>query len=64
MTEKQLQEILNLKSLKEFENKIQEVFPNGVDINKIDIKIKEKLQSLYNKDYSIDKPIQLKKNNI
>ena len=37
------------------------IYPNGVDLNKIDKRIKEKIKELTNKNGSIEKPIQVRK---
>ena len=37
------------------------IYPNGFDINKIDKRIKNKLEELNNKYNSIQKPIQTRK---
>lgn len=41
--------------------KIAVIYPNGFDINKIDIRIREKLKELTNKYDSIKNPIQIRK---
>lgn len=62
MTEKQIEDILNSNTYMECFKKIAKIYPNGFDINKIDKRIKNKLEELVNKYDSIQKPIQKRKN--
>lgn len=62
MTEEQIKDILNSNSYMECIKKIAKVYPNGFDIDKIDIRIKGKLEELTNKYDSIQKPVQIRKN--
>lgn len=62
MTEEQVQKILNSSSYMECVKKIAQIYPNGFDANKIDQRIKNKLEELTNKYDSIQKPVQLRKN--
>lgn len=61
MTEEQIEKILNSSSYMECVKRIAIIYPNGFDINKIDSRIKQKLEELTNKYYSIQKPVQLRK---
>lgn len=62
MTEEQIQNILSSNSYMECIKKIAVIYPNGFDINKIDKRIKSKLEELTNKYDSIQKPVQIRKN--
>ena len=42
--------------------KIATIYPNGFDINRIDKRIKDKLEELTNKYDNIQKPVQIIKN--
>lgn len=44
--------------------KVAKIYPDGFDINKIDKRIKDKLEELTNKYDSVQKPVQLRKNSI
>ena len=61
MTEEQIKYILNSNSYMECVKKIAKIYPNGFNINKIDIRIKNKLEELTNKYDNIQKPIQVRK---
>lgn len=61
MTEEQIEEILKSDRYLECVKKIAKIYPNGFDINKIDRRIKEKLEELINKYDSIQKPVQIRK---
>jgi hypothetical protein len=61
MTEQQIEDILDSNSYMECVKKIATIYPNGFDINKIDKRIKDKLEELTNKYDSIQKPIQIRK---
>jgi hypothetical protein len=61
MTEKQIENILNSNSYMECVKKIAIIYSNGFDINKIDKRVKGKLEELTNKYDSIQKPIQIRK---
>lgn len=62
MSEDQIQHILNSDTYMEAIKKIAKIYPTGFDINKIDKRIKDKLEELTNKYDSIQRPIQLRKN--
>lgn len=49
MKENDVKDILNSKNIPEALNKISKFYPNGFDINKIDKRIKEKIEELENK---------------
>lgn len=49
MKENDVKEILNSKNIPEVLNKISKFYPNGFDINKIDKRIKEKIEELESK---------------
>ena len=61
MTEKKIKELLNKKYLLDLEKELIKIYPNGFDINKIDKRIKEKIEELANKYDNIQKPIQERK---
>ena len=61
MTEEQIQYVLNSKRYIEAIKKMMVIYPNGFDINKVDKRIKEKLEELTNKYDSIQKPVQIRK---
>jgi hypothetical protein len=61
MSEEQIQEILKKDKLSDVEKELMKIYPNGVDLNKIDKRIKEKIKELTNKNGSIEKPIQVRK---
>ncbi len=44
--------------------KVAKIYPDGFDINKIDKRIKDKLEELTNKYDSVQKPVQPRKNSI
>ncbi len=62
MTEEQIKDILSSNTYMECFKKVAKIYPNGFDINKIDKRIKNKLEDLTNKYDSIQKPIQPRKN--
>lgn len=62
MTEKQIENILDSSSYMECIKKVATIYPNGFDIDKIDKRIKNKLEELTNKYDSIQKPVQIRKN--
>lgn len=49
MKENDVKDILNSKNIPEVLNKISKFYPNGFDINKLDKRIKEKIEELENK---------------
>lgn len=61
MTEEQIKDILNSERYIEALKKIMKIYPNGFDINKIDKRIKNKLEEMTNKYDSIQKPVQIRK---
>ena len=61
MTEEQIKELLNKEYLLDLEKELMKIYPNGFDINKIDKRIKSKIEELANKYDSIQKPIQKRK---
>ena len=61
MTEEKIKELLNKKYLLDLEKELMKIYPNGFDINKIDKRIKEKIEELANKYDNIQKPIQERK---
>ena len=64
MTEEQIQYVLNSKRYIEALKKLMSIYPNGFDINKIDKRVKDKLERLTNKYDSIQKPVQIRKKKI
>lgn len=61
MTENQILNILKSTSYMEAVKKIMIIYPNGFDINKIDKRVKDKLEELTNKYDSIQKPVQVRR---
>ena len=61
MTEEKIKELLNKEYLLDLEKELMKIYPNGFDINKIDKRIKEKIEELANKYDNIQKPIQERK---
>lgn len=49
MKENDIKEILTSKNIPELINKISKFYPNGFDVNRIDIRIKKKINELENK---------------
>lgn len=45
----------------EYNNELIKIYPNGFDINKIDKRIKAKIEELTNKYDSIQNPVQIRK---
>lgn len=58
MDENKIKELLNKEYLLDLEKELMKIYPNGFDINKIDKRIKNKIDELANKYDSIKKPIQ------
>lgn len=61
MSEEQIEKLLNKEYYIDLLKELMKIYPNGFDINKIDIRIKNKLEELTNKYDSIQKPIQIRK---
>lgn len=61
MTEEQIQKILKIEYMIDLDKELMKIYPNGFDINKIDKRIKNKLEELANKYDSIQKPVQIRK---
>lgn len=61
MTEEQITDILESENKIEAIKKIKIIYPDGFDINKIDKRIKQKLEELPNKYNDIQNPIQIRK---
>lgn len=61
MTEEQIQELLKIEYMIDLDKELIKIYPNGFDINKIDKRIKSKLEELANKYDSIQKPVQIRK---
>lgn len=62
MTEEQIQELLKIEYMIDLDKELMKIHPNGFDINKIDKRIKNKIEELSNKYDNIQKPIQIRKN--
>ncbi len=62
MTEEQIKDILESENKIEAIKKIKIIYPDGFDINKIDKRIKDKLEEPPNKYNDIQNPIQIRKN--
>ncbi len=61
MTEKQIQNLLKKEYIIDLDKELMKIYPNGFDINKVDKRIKEKIEELTNKYDSIQNPVQLRK---
>lgn len=61
MTEEQIQKLLKIEYMIDLDKELIKIYPNGFDINKIDKRIKSKLEELANKYDSIQKPVQIRK---
>ena len=61
MTEKQIQYLLKKEYIIDLDKELMKIYPNGFDINKVDKRIKEKIEELTNKYDSIQNPVQLRK---
>ena len=62
MSEEQIHELLKIEYMIDLDKKLMKIYPNGFDINKIDKRIKAKIEELANKYDSIQKPVQIRKN--
>lgn len=62
MTEEQIQKLLKIEYMIDLDKELMKIYPNGFDINKIDKRIKNKIEELSNKYDNIQKPIQIRKN--
>ena len=49
MTEKQIQDLLKKEYIIDLDKELIKIYPNGFDINKIDKRIKAKIEELTNK---------------
>ena len=61
MTEEQIQNLLKKEYMIDFDKELIKIYPNGFDINKIDPRVKEKIQEFKNKYDSIQNPVQIRK---
>lgn len=61
MTEKQIQNLLRKEYIIDLDKELMKIYPNGFDINKVDKRIKDKIEELTNKYDSIQNPVQLRK---
>jgi len=61
MTEKQIQDLLKKEYIIDLDKELMKIYPNGFDINKIDKRIKAKIEELTNKYDSIQSPVQIRK---
>ena len=62
MTEKQIQDMLKKEYIIDLDKELIKIYPNGFDINKIDKRIKAKIEELTKKYDSIQNPVQIRKN--
>ena len=63
MKEKQIQELIQIEDILDFNKKLVELFPNGLDMERVDKRIPKRLKELLakkDKYNDIQKPIQLK----
>ena len=61
MTEKQIQDLLKKEYMIDIDKELIKIYPNGFDINKIDKRVKDKIEELISKCDSIQNPVQLRK---
>lgn len=61
MTEEQIKDVLNSKNKFEATKKLMIIFPNGFEINKIDKRIKNKLEEPPDKYNDIQNPIEIRR---
>ena len=61
MTEKQIQDLLKKEYIVDLDKELIKIYPDGFDINKIDKRIKAKIEELTNKYDSIQHPVQIRK---
>ena len=61
MNEEQIQGLLKKEYMIDLDKELMKIYPNGFDINKIDKRIKNKIEELSNKYDSIQKPVQIRK---
>lgn len=61
MSEEKIQDLLTKEYYMDLLKELMIIYPNGFDIEKIDKRIKDKLESLTNKYDSIQKPVQIRK---
>lgn len=62
MTEEQIQNLLKKEYMIDLDKELIKIYPNGFDIDKLDIRIKEKIKEFKNKYDSIQNPVQIRKN--
>ena len=62
MTEKQIQDLLKKEYIIDLDKELMKIYPNGFDVNKVDKRIKVKIEELTNKYDSIQNPVQPRKN--
>ena len=58
MTDEQIKKLLDNEYLRDLEKELMKIYPNGFDINKIDRRIKNKIEELAKRYDNIQKPIQ------
>ena len=61
MTEKQIQDLLKKEYIIDLDKELIKIYPIVFDINKIDKRIKAKIEELTNKYDSIQNPVQIRK---
>ncbi len=61
MTEEQIQSLLKKEYMIDLDKELIRIYPNGFDIDKIDKRIKAKIEELSKKYDSIKKPVQIRK---
>ena len=61
MTEKQIQDLLKKEYIVDLDKELIKIYPDGFGINKIDKRIKAKIEELTNKYDSIQNPVQIRK---
>ena len=64
ITEEQIQNLLEKEYMIDLDKELIKIYPNGFDINKIDPRVKEKIQEFKNKYDSIQNPVQIRKKRI
>ncbi len=63
MDDKQIEEILKKSCYIDIYLELLKLYPKGFNIDKIDKRIRDRMNELCEKDYSIQEPIQLRKIN-
>lgn len=63
MDDKQIEEILKKSCYIDIYLELLKLYPKGFNIDKIDKRIRDRMNEICEKNYSIQEPIQLRRNN-